>query len=607
MVCLLVLFMETYKKFGAELLNIASNYYGGTIDIVENLPYSMWNTVVMIEFYSLSKFLNGNRDELGREKPFYNIVNANVDVSASATDIDTSDIDPTTENPTKYVHTMLLGHELQKWMKEQHFGVFLNDLRDTRPRYGGVLVKKVEKGKELEVSVCQWKNIIADPVDILGGVLIEKFWMTPSQLSKKKDVWENVDEALKFADERGDTEENTNQYSTVNQVEIWDVYGEFENMYLDEYEGKENDYSLQHHIVAVNGTSSVRLLCESAKEKPYKYLAWKKRPGRSLGLGVVEEGEEAQVWTNDMAIKQHTAAEWASKVFAFTDSNTFINNMLTDVDNGHIFKIEKNSSMSPMNLSNRSFPQFQALIEQWNQQYQQATSTYGAVRGETPPSNTPFRLQALITQQASTQFDDRAEEAGLFVEEILKDWTLPHLVKNLTQGHILASDFTKEQLDIIDHSFAEHEAYTMFVDAVLSGELKGSDISPETYLQMQEQFMEVVRTKDARRYVKVPKGYFKGIESDISFNITGESSKKQAMLESLANILTMVAQNPAILQNPGLRRIFAQIVETAGIPISPTELEEMGQMATEQPIAPQGAVQDPLQALTKTNEAENIV
>ena len=65
-------------------LEIIKSNYDKTIDLVNGLSFSQKNQIRTIEFYNNSKYLNGQKDELGREKPFFNILNAICDVENSA-------------------------------------------------------------------------------------------------------------------------------------------------------------------------------------------------------------------------------------------------------------------------------------------------------------------------------------------------------------------------------------------------------------------------------------------------------------------------------------------------------------------------------------------
>ena len=165
-------------------LELIKTNYDKTIDLVDGLKFSQKQQVRTIEYYNNSKYLNGQKDELGREKPFFNILNAICDVENTAKDIDTKDIQITSDDANHYLESWLLSKDIYVWMKEADFAKTLNDMRDIHTRYGSLLVKKVMKDGELTLEMPEWKNLITDQVDIIQGAIIETHWMTANEISK---------------------------------------------------------------------------------------------------------------------------------------------------------------------------------------------------------------------------------------------------------------------------------------------------------------------------------------------------------------------------------------------------------------------------------------
>ncbi len=166
------------------------------------MPFSQKDQIRTIEFYSNSKYLNGQTDELGREKPFYQILNAICDTENAAKDIDTKDISITSDDGNHFLEAFLLTKDVQVWMKESDFAKTLNDMRDVHTRYGSLLVKKcIEKDedgkKELKIEIPEWKNLITDQVDIIQGAIVEIHYMTAMEVSKMTE-WKNIDKVLEM-------------------------------------------------------------------------------------------------------------------------------------------------------------------------------------------------------------------------------------------------------------------------------------------------------------------------------------------------------------------------------------------------------------------------
>src|SRR3990167_7213968 len=155
-------------------LQLINENYNTAINIVDGLTFRQKDLIRTIEYYSNSKYLNGQLDELGREKPFYNIINAMCDVENAAKDIDTKDITATSDDGQHYVESFLLTKDLYEWMKKVSFGKTLNNMRDIHTRYGSLLVKKCFEADEdgekiLKLEMPEWKNVVTDQIDIANG------------------------------------------------------------------------------------------------------------------------------------------------------------------------------------------------------------------------------------------------------------------------------------------------------------------------------------------------------------------------------------------------------------------------------------------------------
>lgn len=581
-----------------EIDQFVDEYENGSITLVDGLPFNQGEKLREIEFYSNSKYLNGDKDELDREKPFFNIVNANVDVAVVATDIDTKDIQIQAANREAYGKAFLLSKEVHRWMRKTNFAKTLNEMGETRARYGGLLVKKCVDDGELRIDVITWKNAITDPSNIANGTKIERHWMSGLDLMKKRGSWDDeaLDEALEMC-----RKAKKNGY----KVEVLEIEGEFAKSCYTEDEEDEDDYSLQLYFLIKDGKKELKLYSEELKESQYKYIPWKKRPSNpeGLGIGVVEEGIEAQVWTNDSVLAERNIMDLAGKVVVETDDSKLEGrNVITEVDNGTVITRQQGRTIGVLNLTPQSLPQFQNLIERWQGQYDRATAITDALRGETPPSGQAFRLQALITQQSGSQFDYRREDMGIFVKELFTDWIIPHLKAKFRKSHTLVAEFTKEELDEVDEAYVNHLVFNQLEKLVKAKKL----VNPlEIEMAKQSIRQKMAQTK-SHRYLEVPDKYYDDLEEEVDIITTGEQKNKSAMLESLSNIFTTVAANPAILQDPVLSEVFYQIVETAGASISPITIAARAKAMQNMQMPMQNGGQAPIVSKEQTTTPSSL-
>lgn len=560
----------------SEINTIKDNYENGTIELVEGLEFSQKNTIKRIEYILNSKYESGDFDSRGKKKPFFNTSKFRLNIAIRATDFDTKDIQVVGEDTAEnYVRAMILREELRDWMDEVNFAKTLNDMGTTRASHGGVIAKRIIKDGQLHIEVPVWKNTVSDPVDIASGTKMEKHYMNMVDIQSKKEVWKFLedewDEVVKVF-----KKVNGKNFTTADKVCVLEIEGAFPNSYL-EYEGEtdfDEEYSLQRHIVLC-GADEQPVCClhsEEKKETDYKYLSWFRVAGRALGVGVIEDGFESQLAMNDIAIRQKQILEYVSKIVYKTDDTNLANNNLLDTDNGFIVQLSEGRDISLLNSTPNSFPILTELVQQWDSQYERVSSTFDAVSGESMPSGTPFRAVAIQNQEASSLFQYRKEEFGIFVEEIMNDWVLPFLAKKINKEHILRSEnFSPEELSAIDEAFKTYQAN----QEVISSALNGKVTTWEEYQDLKQNLGKVIASTNKSRFLEVPKDYFKDFKGKVKVITTGEQVNKAVVFESISNIIALVGQNPAILQDPVLSKLFGKIVEMAGIGISPAEIANM--------------------------------
>ena len=141
-----------------------TNYLRGSVKRGEHVTFSMYDTIEKIIAYTNSRHTSGEKDSLGRDKPFFNIVTAAENIWFKATDIDRKDI---IIRPTKKSHVALafVGTVLlQNWMRKTGLGKFLNSWGRTMSRYGGAVSKWIERDGKLIATVIPWNRMICDPI-----------------------------------------------------------------------------------------------------------------------------------------------------------------------------------------------------------------------------------------------------------------------------------------------------------------------------------------------------------------------------------------------------------------------------------------------------------
>lgn len=576
---------DTYQyEIFKELTELQNNYNNKSLEKIEGLQRKQKDIIKMCEYYSDSRYLDanyGNRlGRTGRPVPFQNIVNYRVALAKTATDLDIKDIQIISDNPDHQVHSMLLNREAFEWMKTNEFSLTLNKMGYYRPKYGGYLLKRVMEKGNLKIEVVKWNNVMTDQMDILGGPIVETHHMTPVMLKNKDGIWNNVREVLKAYKKLDADDRELN-------IEVQEITGEFpkcvikDAMSEEDTEEDEYTYSLQRYFVAEVGEEKYLMYGEELTGEMtdyYEYLSWEDN-GYGLGRGVIEDSEEAQVWTNDAVINESIAMALAGRVGIKTNSKKLGNSVL-EHDHGKIYELEEGKDMNTVNFTPSSLGQYQTIIERWKQQADNVSSSYDAATGEQPPSGTPYSQTALLNAVATKPFDYKREEWGIHLTKIFDKWVIPHLVKKIKKEHILVSEFTDQELEIIDEAFANRNSNEEMVEqaiAFLDGQAPAP--TPETQEASKDKWKEKIKKQGKKRYIEVPADFFDGVEPKVTVLVTGEQKNKAVILSSLSQLMQTVVQsfNPAtgqfgVLEDPTLSKLFNQALELSQAGVSPVSI-----------------------------------
>lgn len=551
------------KKLYDTVTDLEREYQTNELEIIEGIKFSTYNEIKETIFMTNSRYMNLKNDE-----PYYNIVNANVNIAVVAQDFDRKDINIFSDNPDDDVASFVMRRALDNYFDKVGFGKFQNEAGEARARYGGVIVKKCYTKIDGETmpkpEVVKWTNIAyVNTNDIDSGIIVEKESVDITEILEKKDIWNNIDEALELFKDKKIFEE----------VTLYEIHGMLPKKYMQDIEGDYDEdtkeYSRQYHVVLTDHKKHVHLWSEEEDESPYKYKAYIEVDGRDLGMGVVESNKWAQISINDAVLGEREAFALGRKVMFKTNSKTIADNALSEVDNGHIFKLKTGEDINILNTITGNLPEFSNLISKWQTQADRSVAITDALRGETPPSGQAYKLGALVTQQSASSFDYLAEGIAFLYEDICRDWIMPYLIKKYNKKGIITSDlFSAEELIQLDTKYATKRAN----DIVKKQMLEGKHITQDKYNQLIDGFKRIIGSTNTRTLEIDEEGLFKGYEGRVRFMISNETKNKLSILESLSKILSDVASNPAILTDPSLRQIFGRILELSGAGISLSQL-----------------------------------
>lgn len=583
----------------------------GTTIYSKYVQFSMREDIDTTEAYINSRFTTGPKDNLGRDKPFYNIVVAARNIWYRATDIDRKNIFIRATKEKDEIAALLATIKLQEWMRKNNFGQFLNDWGLTLATHGSAITKFVEANGELHCQVMDWNTMIVDPIDFENNPKIEKLWYTPAQLKRNKNYNKDlVDKLIDNVQTRktmgGQQVDNRQGY-----IPVYEVHGELS---LAQYkmskgepveEGDEDEFFQQMHVISFlenpgDKASFDEYTLYSGKEArdPYLLTHLIKKDGQTYSGGAVKNLFEAQWMVNDTQKKIKDQLDLASKIIFQTADDSFAGqNALVNVENGDIMTYD--AQKGPLSQINNKpdIAAMQATLQAWQTVANQINGISEAMMGQNPPSGTAWRQTEALLQESHSLFSIMTQNKGLALTEMLTTFVIPFFKKQLNNTDEIAAILEDHQITQIDSRYVPNEVTRRLNEKKKKTILSGAIYDPTTEGQDRTALEQAVKgnLNGNQRFIKpsdIPsktwKDVFKDLEWELDIDVTGEGKDTQTLMTTLTTILKTIASNPGILQDPNARLVFNRILDISGA-VSPLEL----QVAQSQPAKQMQPQQQP--------------
>lgn len=597
------------------------DYTKGTTQQSKYVSFQMHDTLEQIEAYLNSKHISGEQDSQGRDKPFFNIVTAAVNIWYRATDIDRKNIKVRATKSEDWIDSFLATVLLRDWMIRERFGQFLNEWGRSLARYGSSVIKFVRNSQGLHISIVPWSAMIVDQVDFDASPKIEVIELTEAQLRKRirtqkydkaqVDALCNALKARETLDRR--KKDNKNEY-----IKLYEVHGELSQAIYKRSKGEEPDeedediYFQQMHVVAFVGTRSGRqtdyedFTLYSGKESvdPYMITHLIKEDDRTLSIGAVEHLFQAQWMTNHSMKSIKDTLDLSSKlVFQTADANFVGKNVLDNIMDGDILIHASglNMNLTKVENSKPDVQSWQNFSSTWKALGNEVTGVSEAMLGSSPKSGTAWRQTNALLQESYSLFELMTENKGLQIEDMLRERILPYLrEKLLNNTKEIAATLEAHEISRIDSIYVKKKALEMTNKQVLDKIFNHETVSPQDQAVMGMQNEQSVQASldqmGAQRFFKPSdlskrtwKEQLKDLEWEVEVDVTGESFDTKEALTTLNTALSLVVQ-PGFAQNKKAQMIVGRILEISGT-MSPLEYYSMPDDAPPVPVAAAPAAQ----------------
>lgn len=575
------------------------DYIDNPIKQGKYVDFDMHETIETITAYLNSKHTSGLYDSQGREKPFYNIVVAAANIWFRATDLDRKNIRVKAKNRKQTIPAFVATILLNDWMKKTNYGKFLNDWGKTLARYGSAISKYVEQNGELIPKVIQWNRLIVDPVDIHSAPIVEKLYRTEAQLRANKSYDQKIVDQMVDSKMARRTLDDEVVDENDNFFELYEVHHEFPLSMLTGKEKDRSEFVQQMHVISYQQTNSGSFddftLFKGREEKsPYIKDDLIEEDGRTLAIGAVEYLFDAQWMKNNTIKNEKDQLDLASKLFFQTSDSSFVGqNAITDIEQGDILTHEDNKPLTQVNNGSHDIGANQSFGAEWTALAQELTNTPDLARGKNLPSGTTLGEVELLQNQTASLFEMMTENKGLSLEtNHMRGFILPYLMKKMNNSDEIASILESSDLTKIDSIYVPSEAAKRG-NEVVKKELfeEGKIVSPFDFQAEEESIKQDLAKQGNERFFtpsELKDVKWSDILEDfvwtVEVEITNENIDKAATFSTLTQVLKMVSDNPAMLQDPNAKMLFGKLLEETGR-ISPVEI------APAAPVAPQNPLQ----------------
>lgn len=505
-------------------------YKTQTVEIIEGISgYSQAKIVRRIMLYKTETYPRGKTDSQGNYKYWFNIIKPRVSSEVKNIDFDTKDILLYSDARKDGLRVLISNAALKEWLQETGQAEKLNEAVERGSEWGNVVWKKIKNDyRILDLNNLYVLNQTAFSLE--DSDVIEWETMLATDLRKKADIWSNVEDLIKTA--------KPDDKKTSPEFFIYERNGEIsEKEYYDAVNlkegkqpgnpGKEDKYMLAKVIVGgIDKDKPTHVLfCEEITEKPYKEYHRSSYSGRWLRVGLYETLFDIQTRANEIGNQIARGLEWASKTVFRSSDRVIAQNILTDLQNGDIIK---SSDLQQVQTRMEGLDQ---LIADWNRLMtlaDQLANSYEVIAGEALPAGTPFSLGQLLNTNAAKLFDFIREKLGIAFQDVIEEWILPNVLKDLK---------AKDVLRLTADNSALNEYYKAVVDDwYVRNLISFPPHSPEeAELIKEEKLQELLKKKEVM--VDLEKDMWQGFKPRVRVIITGENFNIASELETLKTFI----------------------------------------------------------------------
>jgi len=438
--------------------NEINKYLFESVETNSGELYSEWKLKKRVYNYKSRRYPTGKVNDAGEIEYWFDGIQPRVNSEIKNLRIDSKYFLFWSKNRIEdFPATYIANCKLQSFMEETGRAEEFSESTEDFSSDGNILLRKTDKSYDkCDMMNTFLTNTLARSVD--ETAIIERFYLTQSELKKKDGLYENVDDVI---DKCGNTTLTPNADvstgSSQKSSPLYEIYrrtGEVSEKDLYEAQGKEggdkDKFVLARIIVAglTKGGDKDEFVLFAQKIKgkmsdwfkeahrgPYKGKWWRE--------GLYELLLDQQTAYNELTNEIMRAIPWdTSALFRATDSRT-LNNVRHGLDRGTIINSSDIQQVQVNARINEALEMRNSILSEMDA----IANSYEVVRGVTPSSGTPLGTTQLMNENANKFFDFLRKKLAIPYRYAYKEFILPELVKNLKGEDIIKLTGSEQWLE----------------------------------------------------------------------------------------------------------------------------------------------------------------
>ena len=532
-------------------------------------------------YYKHGRLLNGNDEDT----PVKNITRPLLNLQYRTEDLDIKDITLYVDDPqAEHLSFLVKEYHNNVFAVENNLDEWLDDTNESKVDYGAGLNKKGANAKPETIDL--QSIAFCDQTNMMKGPIAFKHFFNPAELKDMESVgWGNpengatatVDDLIQFAEtyKVNDKQDGQQNQTPGNYIEIYEVHGVLPQSYLDDSDN-EYKYTRQMQIIGFykdkNGMKQgLTLFRKKLAKSMLKVHLRDKIFSRAVGYGGAEELFESQVWTNYNEIRTKEMLDAGAKVVLKAigaQLKARYPNGLKNVDHLEIIELNEGEDIAQIDTT----PRTMALFEKWNMGWEEhalkMASASETSLGKRPASGTPFRLEGIALDQAvgaESIHDYRRGKFAKYVEEVYRDWIIPHIVEKITEGTRFLSELSTEDMQYVIDKVTDNQVSKFEYDEVYSGRI----ITKEGRETMKQEMKLKLLKGGNKKFLEVLKGDFKKKTLKVKINVANKQKDLAQFTDKMVNLFRQILANPQgfqqMMQMPEMAKTFNSILESSGL------------------------------------------